>query len=197
MSCSVTYADRQTYTASATPNVYGTEQTYRCSSLFDVDLTNAGHQPYYFDTLSLIYNRYCVKAVTAEITFTNPSADGVIWGIEWRPFDATGGITNLAAQLVHAAAERPNVVTGVLNNTGPQAQAALRRRFTIAELEGLTPAQFIGSWQTYGALVSANPTCTPYLTLAIAGQAGSETAVVLVRLMFEVDFWERNIVAQS
>lgn len=47
---------------------------FRCNSLFDPDVTNPGHQPYYFDQLSALYKRYRVNAIGWKAEFVNNSA---------------------------------------------------------------------------------------------------------------------------
>lgn len=49
-------------------------QEFRANSLFDPDFTNAGHQPDFFDQLSLVYGRYYVKAAQIRCQFVNTSA---------------------------------------------------------------------------------------------------------------------------
>jgi hypothetical protein len=191
------YTQNNVLTASASAEVFGTEIGFRLNSLYDPDYTGAGHQPYFFDQIAGIYNRYRVNACTVDITFSDPSGDGMAVACQVKPSSATGGATNLASQVLSAVRERPNVVVGYLNTSGGQ-KLHVRKRFTIAEAEGLTHAEFIGSTQAYSALVSANPTLGPWLQVAITGMTATSTTVMcLVNLDFECEFWERNIVAQS
>lgn len=55
-------------------------QVFRMNSLFDPDLTNAGHQPQEFDQLSAVYGQYCVvgSVLKAEVQCNaNVDFDGV------------------------------------------------------------------------------------------------------------------------
>lgn len=196
-SVKLTYSDLYFVTAGSS-GTFGTEQGFRLNSLYDPDYVKTGHQPYFFDTLAAIYNRYMVRACTIDITFSDPTADGVVCACQVKPNSATGGVTNLAGQLIDAARERPNVVMGFCNNTGGQ-KCHIRRRFTIPEAEGIEQRHFEGAISQYSALVSANPTYTPYLQVAAACVDGAATPTVRYSLIltFEVDFWERTIVAQS
>jgi len=197
MPATLTYTDVKTLTAGAS-GVFGTEIGFRLNSLYDPDYVSVGHQPYFFDTIAAIYNKYLVRACTVDLTFSDPSADGIVVACAVKPNSATGGATNVAGQLPSAVAERPNTVVGFLNNTGVQ-KLHVRRRFTISEAEGIPQESFKGAVDQYAALVTTNPALTPYLQCASAALDGSSTPTcrVLVKLEFEVEFWERTIVTQS
>lgn len=51
------YAD--VFSITSTTGVRAVQQ-FACNGLYDPDLTNAGHQPLYFDQLTPIYDHYCV-----------------------------------------------------------------------------------------------------------------------------------------
>lgn len=46
-----------------------TSNVFRMGSLFDPDSTGTGHQPYYFDQLSALYNNYVVLKSTLKVQF--------------------------------------------------------------------------------------------------------------------------------
>ncbi len=197
MTCDLVYTEMTTgLAASATLGIFGTELGYRLNSLYDPDYVSTGHQPYFYDQLAAIYNRYRVSACTIDLTFTDPTADGLVVAAQVKPSSVTGGTTNVAAQTVSAVRERPNAVCGFLNNTGGQ-KLHIRRRFTIAEAEGITPGEFRGDMSNYAAAVTANPTRTPYLQIAAAGLTSAGSCQVSIKLVFECEFFDRLIVAQS
>jgi len=195
--CTLVYTASLTCAAGAS-GLFGTEQGFRLNSLYDPDYVNVGHQPYMFDQMALIYTRYRVNATSIDLTFSDPSADGVCCAAQVKPNSATGGVSNLVSYLPDQVRERPNVAVGFLNNTGSQ-KVHMKRRFTIPQAEGLKPAEFLGALADYSALTTANPSKTPYLQIAVAALDGSSTPTVRlqVRLAFECEFWERLIVAQS
>lgn len=66
------YATNLTLTTSTK---VGSENVFRLNSLYDPDLTGAGHQPYMHDTLATMWKHYKVKACRIEVTFRNTSAN--------------------------------------------------------------------------------------------------------------------------
>jgi len=46
-----------------------------CNSLYDPDRTNAGHQPYYFDTMGTLYDHFTVIGSRAKFSFYNQGQD--------------------------------------------------------------------------------------------------------------------------
>lgn len=197
MVCALTYTDQKALVGGALAQLCGAEAGFRLCSLYDTDYVGIGHQPYFFDTLSQIYLRYRVTACTVDLTFTDPDVDGIAVVAQVKPNDATGGATNLVNQTLDAVRERPNCVVGFLNNTGVQ-KLHVRRRFLIHEAEGMTKTEFAGQISEYGALCTTNPTRTTYLQIAIAGfTAPGVKCNCAVKLEFEAEFYERNIVGQS
>lgn len=71
-------------------SVFGPEQSFRLNAPFDPDFTGTGHQPYGYDQLTPFYNKCMVTAVDIEVTFYDPSADGLACGIFMKSYlDAT------------------------------------------------------------------------------------------------------------
>lgn len=78
---------------SATPPVLANStvvNTFRFNSLFDVDATIGGHQPYGFDQWMAMYTRYTVISATARLTLnpSNPSAYSGNFGMNITPLGA-------------------------------------------------------------------------------------------------------------
>jgi hypothetical protein len=165
------------------------------NSLFDPDFTFAGHQPYGFDQLAAIYNSYLVTAVTVDMTFTDPAIDGLICAAVVQPSLAA---TTLAGVSPPTAVEWPFTARAFLNNTGEQ-KVRFLRRFTMEEIEGLSKVQYTAALSQYGALVSANPTNSPWLRVAVASldAAASGSARFQVLLTYEVEMYQRSILPQS
>lgn len=71
MMCTLKYQDNLTLTISA---LSYQEKIYRTNSLYDPDQSGSGHQPYGFDQLAAIYNRYRVYAMSWRISIPYSSA---------------------------------------------------------------------------------------------------------------------------
>lgn len=52
--------------------------SFRCASMFDPDRAAGGHQPLFYDEMSLIYNQYRVLGARARIRYVNMSDEPVI-----------------------------------------------------------------------------------------------------------------------
>lgn len=47
---------------------------YSCNGMFDPNITGSGHQPYYFDQLTTLYDHYCVVASKCVVKMTPVAA---------------------------------------------------------------------------------------------------------------------------
>jgi len=77
------YCDQASYDATVSTVAYN---CYRANSVFDPDLTGAGHQPMGYDQYSALYHCWVVPAVHLECTITPGSAatQGVVYGAFWQ-----------------------------------------------------------------------------------------------------------------
>lgn len=72
-------------------------QVWSCNGLYDPDITNAGHQPLYFDQMAVIYNHYHVigSKITIKVQ-TSEDPVGPSIGCIWIDDDASTTATNLS-----------------------------------------------------------------------------------------------------
>lgn len=189
------YVQTVTLNSGVVSGVFGTAQTFRLNSLYDPDFAVGGHQPYGYDQMQTFFNRYLVKRALVELTLTDPSADGLIFGCRVRtPSDPYG----VQGQTVDAVAERQGGMTRFLNNTGSQV-STLQFDLPIHEIMGLNAATYSGLRDQTGALVSADPALVSYITFALANNANSnnESLIVQVRIAFDCEFTDRLQFLQS
>ncbi len=189
------YVDELTLTTQSTLATFGAEYAYRLNSLYDPYFPAGGHQPYGFDQLNTIYARYLVHKCIVEVTFSDPSSDGLVVGAFAKNLNDANTLVNAS---IAAAMERPTVWCKPVNNTGSQV-VVFRKEYNLAQMFGLTQQQYEGGWPSTSALVSADPVQTAYFMVAAANSRGgsSQTVTARVRLIFNCSFWERNTVAQS
>lgn len=194
MTRALEYTDRFTFTAGGS-GLYGTEQIMRLNSLFDPDLTGTGHQPYGFDQLAALYFRYKVHKVKLSLEFADPSGDGIVIAVAVQNTDSSQAITGSSQSSV---AERPNVFTHAISNTGDQ-DFIFESVVDIEKIDGLTKNQFEANIEEYSALCTASPTRTPYVRIAIAAldQSSTPTLVCRLRMSFFTTFYSRTTLAQS
>jgi len=181
--------------SSTTSGACGTEWVFRLNSLYDPDFTYTGHQPYGYDQLSAIYGQYVVNAVDVEILATDPTADGAALCAVVQPSQAS---TTVSGKLPDQISEQEFGAVGFINNTGGQ-KIAMRRTFQLHQVEGISRAQYDTQLSVYGAAVSANPSLSPWLRVALADMNGASGTVVRImfNLVYHAKFYRRNVLAQS
>jgi len=180
----------------------GVEQVFRANSLFDPDVTNAGHQPYGFDTLSSIYTRYKVESVEFEFVHSGQQQSAGSYGTLVLSVSPPANPVTLLGVAVEVLMEKPGVVTVPIQEAFTKVPpAALRGRFNIRDLVGLTEQQFDADIEDYSALVTANPTNVPLIKYAVASNSAnvisSAGSIVFTRIVYHAVFWDRVSLAQS
>lgn len=165
---------------------------FRLNSLFDPDLTGLGHQPYGFDNLALLYNRYRVIATGWRIQ--QPSSFNgtpVVFGalpnndvsVTWDNFGEM--------------AENPRAKT-VLNNPGGSIRV-LRGKVSLPKLMGRTRAQYMAD-DNFQAIVNTNPAENAILYLAsfnaLTGEAIPNIPIHVI-LEYTVEFFDLKHIVQS
>ena len=81
MICDLLYVDSGTVSSTAATASTGSEYAFRLNSLFDPNITAAGHQPRYFDQLTNIYQLYRVYKCSFEVQFLQAivNDDVLLW----------------------------------------------------------------------------------------------------------------------
>ncbi len=105
---STRYVDAQTFTAAAFP----IRRLYRPWMLYDIDLTGVGHQPFGFDSLSTMFNRYITVKVSWELTIKNTNAHPLTVVANLNGSESTN------TQSLQFLLEQPKNVTATVDNAG-------------------------------------------------------------------------------
>lgn len=194
--CTLPYVDEFSISTPGIVSTFGTQTSYRLNSLFDPYFSAGGHQPYGYDQMCTFYNRYMVDRVDIEVTFSDPTVDGLVVGAFAFNYNDTYQLQN---STISQADERPTLWTKNLNDSGSQV-AIYKKSIVLHQLMGLTKQQYEGGWDSLSALITADPAITPYFSIAVAdarGNTASQSVRVKVRLLYYATFWERRTVAQS
>lgn len=174
---------------------------FRMNSLFDPDLTGTGHQPMYFDQLcgavgSAPYSRYRVLSSTMNVTFS-PKVVTLAGGTVYGPF--TCGILTTATSGIYAA------------NASALCEASNCKWTVLGEKNGgnnvkklsvtYVPSRDLGvdtGDDTIAAAYNANPTQVFFASpWKVDQNATGGTVFALVEIVYNVEFFDRNEVAQS
>lgn len=158
------------------------------NSIYDPDRSGAGHQPYGFDNLAIIYNRYRVISCGWRITTTSGTSAVVQLGC----IPTNSGILPVNfAELK----EQPRAKY-LIQFPGANA-AVLSGKAYIPSLVGRSKAQYMAD-DRYQALVTADPAESAILQIHTANSSGVlGTNVINVILEYTVEFFDVNNVAQS
>lgn len=161
------------------------------NSLFDPDRTGIGHQPYGYDNLATLFNRYrviscgwrtnvCLNSTSPSIVLAAmPSNDGsILW-------------TSMGEML-----ENPRAKYVTQNPGAPS--VFLTGRSYLPALMGRSKAQYMAD-DNYQALVTANPSEQGLLYLQVFDNTGTPIPSIRfnVVLEFTVEFFDQKHVIQS
>lgn len=177
---------------------------YRMNSCFDPDLTGVGHQPMYFDQFcgpigTAPYSRYRVTAskITVRFMQQSPPANSGTTPVNYGPVMVGLAATNasgLYGTTASALCEASNSQWTWLGDKGAGNNIkTLSATYIPSRDLGMNDGD-----DTLGALYNANPTevfhCTPW-KIDTAGLGA--TVTVSVEIIYNVEFFDRNEVAQS
>jgi hypothetical protein len=169
-----------------------TNQVMNLNSLFDPDRTGTGHQPYGYDQLATLYNRYRVYVTEWKITFHAESVGFYICVVPSNGALATA-ITNQASFTL--AGESPRSVVrcqGVGAN-----DVIIRGKSVLNDLNGTTLAEYSGD-DRFQALFGASPSELLLLNIGVYDQSGSSVTVDFsVELKFHVEIHDPFMLTQS
>lgn len=191
-----TYTDQYVLTNGAV-GVMGVERVLRLNSLYDPDATGAGHQPYGYDQITAIYQKYKVHACTFEVSWWGTSNSAFLCAQVAGPDDTSV----LAGVSPNVVAERPNAEMQVFGGSS-QNQVIFRKTVAISDIIGMNKLQFKTDIDGTTAQYNANPVRVAVLRLAIADPTASlaqdgMSMRVLVKLTFHSQCWSRITAGQS
>jgi hypothetical protein len=180
------YSYNSTLTAGSA-SVFGTEAIFRMNSIYDPLYSGTGVSPNGYSAWSAFYADYRVHAVEIDLTFTDPSADGMAVGalVEYSNDSfGLGGNSIQTADALQRSDVRP------LNNTGDQT-VRITKRFNIWDADGNTKLQWLAN-PGYQAVFGQNPTLCPLMRIAAACfTSATPTVSCLVRLTYFAELFDR------
>lgn len=157
------------------------------NSLFDPDASGIGHQPYFYDQLTGVYNSYIVYASKIEImSGTNSSVDA---RIVCRPAIPSTAVGNMDLEC-----ERPNSKCWFVK---PEGTSIKHHHF--ARTKNVFGSQSKILDENFQAAVTTNPNNRWYWLLA--AQATDQTSSVICQLTVTITyyarFFDRTTLSQS
>jgi len=163
---------------------------FRLNSLYDPDFSGLGNQPYQYDQLTAVYAKYIVYECHVDLTFTDPSTDG-LW-VGWSFHSDTDNNDTPNGLTLGDIMSRPNFRCVPINNTGQQF-ITIREHIPIHTVFGISRQQYAPLTDTYGAAYNANPVSNAYLDLFVLDPNSLVTPQyvrVAGRLVYTCQFFE-------
>jgi len=185
MRIKMAFSNWNDYTTAA--SVFGAEVIFRLNSVFQP--LSGGASPYGYTAMATLYDYYRVYGVGIDLTFSNPSVDGIWAGAMISPTSNTTTLAGLALQTADAYSV---VDARPCNNTGTQT-VRIQKYFNIWTAEGIPKSE----WQAntnYQAQGGHAPSFAPALRVAVAHRSSTTaTLQCITRLTFDVEFSHRLI----
>lgn len=173
-----------TFTLGAAQPIY----RFNMNSLYDPDLTGTGHQPYGFDQMAALFNRYRVYGCSYIVNgyqFNNPIRFGVVSSND------SAAPSNLATLI-----EYPRSKTTIQVPGGAKAQ--LKGYVNLPSLTGRTKSQYMAD-DRYQAQNNTSP--QEALILNVMAQSLSDTTLesctMMVTLVFHCEWFDPIVFATS
>jgi len=189
------YCSRHTLYTDASTGGFGGEQRYSLNSLYDPDVSGGGHQPYGFDQVFALYNKYRVDKVTFRITFTTPGSNADLLCAAVLTPVSSG--SSLSAKSIEYPLEWPNIQHGHLSSAGSRV-CYLTGTADLWTIVGVTQQKYVTD-DTFASLSSTSPTQAVYMNLAVGSYSGatSEACSMLVELEFDAVAYDRIVQSSS
>ncbi len=172
---------RYTHTGLYAESAAGTgfQGVWALNGLYDMDVTNPGHQPMYYDELLTIngpYARYTVHHVDVVVEVNSTTTSPIVAGFYVQP-----GVVDFPSLI--GLQEKPMGQTALLAQS-PVSGCRRVFRFTvdIKKVFGVN-AQKLNDDDTYSGLYNANPAQVAYMIVMIYGVTTIAAATVKVNLV--------------
>lgn len=158
-------------------------QIFNCNSAFDPDRTGTGHQPYGFDSLAALYNRYRVLKFKYKITF---GASSMTYHCGVIPSNGLLNNTVIAQTSFEDACELPFSNSGIVCVNG--IPKTFRGTVNLNEIGGVTKTEFLAD-DRFESSVGSSPTEIVVLNCVSYNPNGAtNTFQQMSVLEYEVDF---------
>lgn len=165
---------------------------FNLNSIYDPNSTGTGHQPYGFDTLATLYNRYrvisCGWRIQVNWTSNNTAQPVLVGAIP----------ANEALTFLSLAELRENPRAKYINQNYGAETIALTGKSYIPSLVGRNKAQYMAD-DRYQALINSSPNELAILNV-VTGPNGLDSpasATIQIVLEYTVEFFDIKHLAQS
>lgn len=164
---------------------------YRMGSIYDPRYSLGGNTVVGWSQLNAIYYRYWVMGIKVNVSFNNPTADGMRVGVLIR--DGENGVGASGATLQRLS-EMPRCYISGINNTGEQSKTF---KFWLRpwQLVGVSKLEYLANSSKYASLMNNNPSTHCYIDIfAVNDDASLPSANVsmVCKFTYYVKCYDRN-----
>jgi len=162
---------------------------FHSNSIYDPDGTGLGHQPYYRDQLSVLYNRYRVHSVTVKLTGKCLTDTCSVVALYARSYSSVGPISFL--QEIMEKQIKPKVIK-------KDEIFTMSKTWKIRDIESLSKSGF-DAVLGYSGSTGGNPTFMPriYCSAAAYDEVTASTVILRAELSFNVEYYDLLTIAPS
>lgn len=165
--------------------------TYAGNNVYDPRVEAGGNQPLYYDQIAPYYERMWVHGCKVELTFSNPTVDGLYVGYRVRP--QTNSVTT-AGQTLDYIQELDLTEIKPLNNSGNQT-VKFTFYFKNHKVFGITKSQFQDL--TYSHTNSADPPVETYITPFAISTTSDASVRYDIKIIYYTEMTNRISVPES
>lgn len=170
----------------------GSNQIYNLNSLFDPDRTGGGHQPYGFDTLASIYNRYRVLRTRYKIIF---GASSMTYHVGIVLSNGTLNTPVVSQPTFEQALELPFSKDSIVCVNG--IPKTFKGIISLNELNGTTKQEYLGD-DRFQSVTTGSPSELLELNCVSYNPNGStNTFQTSYEIEYECELFDPIIVGQS
>lgn len=150
---------------------------YSCNGMYDPNITGTGHQPFYYDQLSALYNHYCVIGSKIKLTFVPQDSVQVAFAVALYVDDDTSITYTDPSQV-------PEFTTGkyrMINCDSTDTVGVMTDKWSARKYFG---KGVLANTDLQGAL-NINPNEQSYYTILMRSLSGVDTVSVQVHVEIE------------
>lgn len=182
------FLTKHKYSTTVTINTAQPQYNFNLNSLFDPDRTGTGHQPYGFDQLSALYNRYRVYGCSYVVNgyqANNPIRIGAV------PSNSVAALPNMATLIELPRAKFTTQIPG-----GSRAQ--ISGYVDLPSLTGRTKAQYMAD-DIYAGTALSSPAELLILNLqaALLSDVTVDGCLMTVTLQFHCEWFDPIVFGSS
>ncbi len=170
------------------------KHNFNLGSLFDPDVSGGGHQPRQYDQLAPMYERYIVFGCKIDLTFFDPSADGIFVGIR---IYITGSGTSTTGLSYSELSEMRDTWIKPINNSG--SQRVTKSIYVPNNVPfGISKRDYSSDQDNYAALTTASPTRFVNFDVFVIDSNGSATTCKFtIKLVYYARLYNYKPASQS